>query len=336
MFKSKADRLFEKAKDAFRYRNGGDAAFAQIEQAAEMGSYDAKGFLMEYCTAPGSEYHDGAKGARACEDLIRKCDMPLAKFQLGRLYYWGDGVEQDFSKAYRLFSEAAGAKKYRAPQGNGYIGAMYFWGDGVPQSYEEAAKYITDRSTLTFCDHEGDVLYCYHYMRLYGLGGCPRCEKDAWENLLNISRWKDLSPRTRQACLNLICNHELDLFDKLVGEEHLNSGAIRLCLSHLRSISESGLFAASCAMAYYYLTHSVTHTRTLKNRETGEVEVLSERTESYDEEAGVCLKRVRAQLEHAPKEKRELKYAQLLLESSHKMDQLEPGLSLKLTMYVMT
>lgn len=325
LFKSKADRLFERAKDDFKFRNGGPATFAKIEQAAEMGSESAKGFLMEYYTGSLPEYHNGAKAVPICEYFIKKRNLPYAKFHLGRLCYWGDGVPQDFTRAYQLFSEAANARKFDAPQGNGYIGMMYFWGDGVPQSYEKAGEYLGQRITLTFCDYEWDVLYCYRYMQLHGLGGIPKNEKDAWNAMEEISGRKDLSPRTRKACTELVCEQTLDSLERLLKQSSPNYNSVQLCLRRLETASENGLLVASLALAFFYLNYTVTETRTVRDYETNEVEILSETTSAFDQEARTCLGKVQLQLDGSPKGEREKKYLERLLKHRVKIEQLKPG-----------
>jgi len=57
------------------------------------------------------------------------------QFNLGGMYYYGQGIPQDYKKAakwYRLAAEQGDA----AAQSS--MGFMYEWGDGVPQDYAQA------------------------------------------------------------------------------------------------------------------------------------------------------------------------------------------------------
>jgi TPR repeat protein len=62
-----------------------------------------------------------------------------AQNELGRRYYMGDGLRQDFSQAARLFRKTAEKDdKY----GQAYLGTAYWEGKGVRQDYAEAARWF--------------------------------------------------------------------------------------------------------------------------------------------------------------------------------------------------
>lgn len=62
----------------------------------------------------------------------------LALFHLGRCYYEGVGVVQDFKQAMQWFEGAAVMGDVRAQS---ILGVMLYRGQGVAQDYEEGCKY---------------------------------------------------------------------------------------------------------------------------------------------------------------------------------------------------
>lgn len=64
------------------------------------------------------------------------------KFDLAIRYYRGIDVEQDYKKAYELFSELA--EKYDVQYAKSYIGAMYFWGEYVERDDEKAYNIFSE------------------------------------------------------------------------------------------------------------------------------------------------------------------------------------------------
>jgi uncharacterized protein len=62
----------------------------------------------------------------------------VAQAYLGRMYYFGHGVPQDYGKAFEWFKKAADQDSADA---QGYVGDLYYFGRGVPQSYADAARW---------------------------------------------------------------------------------------------------------------------------------------------------------------------------------------------------
>ena len=94
----------------------------------------------------GDDYKDG-KDAYERKDYktAYKLWLPLAEqgnataqYNLGVMYYNGQGVPQDYKEAVRLYRLAAEQGLARA-QSN--LGVMYRKGRGVPQDYKEADKW---------------------------------------------------------------------------------------------------------------------------------------------------------------------------------------------------
>lgn len=70
-----------------------------------------------------------------------------AQFELGMMYYHGEGVRQDYSEAFKWYHKAA-EQGYSGAQTN--LGLMYSRGHGVPQSYEDAVNGIPSRQSRGF------------------------------------------------------------------------------------------------------------------------------------------------------------------------------------------
>ncbi|OIP14533.1 MAG: hypothetical protein AUK53_05240 [Betaproteobacteria bacterium CG2_30_59_46] len=63
-----------------------------------------------------------------------------AQYNLGVMYYSGDGVKQDYAEAAKWFRMAA---EQGDKQAQYYLGSMYLNGEGVKQSESEAQKWYT-------------------------------------------------------------------------------------------------------------------------------------------------------------------------------------------------
>lgn len=75
-----------------------------------------------------------------------------AQFNLGQIYYFGDGVVQDYPLAMQWFKRAAeqGDKAAQA-----YVGSMYLRGDGVPADATEAHRwFVMNREHHRHHDHD--------------------------------------------------------------------------------------------------------------------------------------------------------------------------------------
>ena len=65
--------------------------------------------------------------------------MKKTQFNLGRMYYFGEGVKQDYAKALEWFQKAA-EQGYATAQNN--LGSMYYNGQGVKVNYAKAAEWF--------------------------------------------------------------------------------------------------------------------------------------------------------------------------------------------------
>lgn len=103
-----------------------------------------------------------------------------AQFQVGLMYYGGQGVLRDYPQALNWFKKAA-------LQGNPFaqynVGYMYEKGEGTPQNYVEAAKYYRQSA------EQGNQLaqYTLGYMYEKGRGVSPdEIQALMWYNLAAI------------------------------------------------------------------------------------------------------------------------------------------------------
>jgi TPR repeat protein len=78
-----------------------------------------------------------AEGAQVSRMSAERGDA-VAAFRLGKLYYSGQGVSQDYTEAIRWYRRAADQGDAKAQYSIGY---MYDLGQGVPQDYAEALRW---------------------------------------------------------------------------------------------------------------------------------------------------------------------------------------------------
>jgi hypothetical protein len=89
-----------------------------------------------------------------------------AQANLGRMYYYGLSVPQNFSEASRWFREAADQGDARAQYG---LGTMYFFGQGMPRDYVEAVHWYRKAA------EQGDAKGEYNLGLMYYHGqGVPK------------------------------------------------------------------------------------------------------------------------------------------------------------------
>ncbi len=120
----------------------------------------------------GSMYWDG-KGTQqdrayavSCfeKELARDPDHMGGNNLLGRAYFLGEGVPQDYAKAYHYLSVAYFKRK--STWGVFYLAKCAFNGWGTPQDYAQALRFLND---VNWKNQEADYMRGYIYCR--GLGG---------------------------------------------------------------------------------------------------------------------------------------------------------------------
>ena len=131
---------------------------------------------------------DAAYAVSCCEkELARDPKHRGANNLLGEAYLLGDGVQQDYAKAYQHLSAAYDAKN--CTWGAFYLAQCAFNGWGTPQDYGKALQYL---SAVTWKNREADYMRGYIYAR--GLGGAPEDIKKGVEYLQkaeNFSKAKE-------------------------------------------------------------------------------------------------------------------------------------------------
>ena len=81
---------------------------------------------------------DSQTAVRLWQPLAEKGQVD-AQYNLGVMYYSGDGVNQDYAEAAKWFRKAA---EQGDRQARNYMGLMYLNGEGVKQSESEAHKWF--------------------------------------------------------------------------------------------------------------------------------------------------------------------------------------------------
>ena len=94
--------------------------------------YNLRNFINEVC--------DYIRGIEILKCLINMGSIEAIN-RIGVAYYLGEGVEQNYEKAFRWFTEAAN-QGHTFAQNN--LASMYYEGKGVEQNYEEAIKWFTE------------------------------------------------------------------------------------------------------------------------------------------------------------------------------------------------
>lgn len=107
-----------------------------------------------------SEYFFGLENNSENLNFYQKVDWEDAykEYLIGRMYMNGQGIEQDYNKAYYSFKLSATNGYAHA---NYYIGNMYYYGLGFEQSFEKAAEYY-------YRAHENKDMYAtYRLAKMY-------------------------------------------------------------------------------------------------------------------------------------------------------------------------
>jgi hypothetical protein len=81
-----------------------------------------------------------------------------AQYQLGNMYYLGDGVRRDYSQAEFWFRKAA---EQGDPDSQFMLGGLYHFGQGVPQDSAQAFAWIMKAAKQGHGDAEFFISTCY-------------------------------------------------------------------------------------------------------------------------------------------------------------------------------
>ena len=116
-----------------------------------------------------------------------------AQYNLGIMYYNGQGVPQDYSEAFKWLRKAAEQGHAKAQS---WIGAMYSHGQGVPQDYSEALKWYRKAADQGNADAQRCLGISYSYGR-----GVPQ---DYSEALKWYRKAADQGDAGAQCCLGIL------------------------------------------------------------------------------------------------------------------------------------
>ena len=83
-----------------------------------------------------------------------------AQYDLGHIYFHGEGVHQSYAEALRWYRDAADQGYAKAQYGVGY---MYDHGNGVPQNYAEAAHWYRRAADQGFAGAEVNLSRMYYF-----------------------------------------------------------------------------------------------------------------------------------------------------------------------------
>ena len=82
-------------------------------------------------------------------------------FAIGLLYYYGEGVEQDYDSAMQWFKKAVDLDEENGDKENGYamylIGTMYYSGEGVEQDYDIAKDWFDKAVEAGYMGELGEI-----------------------------------------------------------------------------------------------------------------------------------------------------------------------------------
>jgi len=83
-----------------------------------------------------------------------------AQYRLGRMYFQGEGVPQDYTQAALWYHKAADQDYAKAQYALGY---MYYFGHGVQQSYSEAVRWYRKAADQGDASAEINLALAYYY-----------------------------------------------------------------------------------------------------------------------------------------------------------------------------
>ena len=117
--------------------DGPDNKFIEVNDYIAYGNWN--NVLLWACQNEDTDDMEVAAKVLECYEKCTKQNMPVAFLNLGRLYYIGRFVEQDYKKAFDLYKVAADAGLPRALCNCGYC---YYYGRHQEIDYAEAYRYF--------------------------------------------------------------------------------------------------------------------------------------------------------------------------------------------------
>ena len=159
----------------------------ELIERAEAGDAAAQNELGFMYRNEGKKFYEQAvemfEKAAAQEDAE-------SQYQLGEMYYCGEGVKQDYAKAFDLFMKLFEQKGEWCLDAASMLGNMYYYGNYVEQDYKKAFDWYEKAAD----DGDGDVfaVYMVGYMYYHGEGVKQNYEKAfEWLTKENMKDWDD-------------------------------------------------------------------------------------------------------------------------------------------------
>ena len=146
-----------------------------LTKALQAGAKNAAAYIEKYSSELGGNvlseqkdkfYTDGLAAKKnknyksAFDSFSKGADLGNAKcqFQLGELYYYGNGVAKDYAKAVEQFKKAADQKHAAATSSLGYCCKM---GNGVTKDFKKAVSYYEKAVDLGSAVAMNNLGFCY-------------------------------------------------------------------------------------------------------------------------------------------------------------------------------
>ncbi len=140
----------------------GQDAISELKQRADAGDVKAMHQIAAAYYAGAGVDQNYKEAVRWLEKLAAsgdKDERSYGRTTLGLMYLKGEGVEQDFNRAFAYFGRAA-IENDAAAQYN--LGNMYFQGKGTPRDYAKAAEWYQKASRFGHVQAQHDLGMLYY------------------------------------------------------------------------------------------------------------------------------------------------------------------------------
>jgi TPR repeat protein len=116
-------------------------------------------FCLIILAAP---FSSGDASNESPKEIIQSAEQGDANAQreLGAMYYFGEGVPQDYKEALKWYSKSA---EQGAADAQGALGTLYYHGKGVPQDYKEAMKWYSKSAGQGYVKAQVMLGYMYYH-----------------------------------------------------------------------------------------------------------------------------------------------------------------------------
>ena len=126
----------------------------------------------------------------AAETTAAESGDAVAQYNLGRFYFYGNGVPKDEREAAKWFHMAASQGVARAQY---KLGVMYFNAQGVPQDSVEGERLLRLAADQGHAEAQTDLGYAYYY----GDSGLPQDYAEAWKWFRMAAEQEDADAQVR-------------------------------------------------------------------------------------------------------------------------------------------